>query len=166
MKPTTWVAWGGLVTAAVTAIAVAWQTYETRNHFRLTVMPMVLPHVSHGHLDEQWGIFLRNVGTGPAHVDYEAVTLDGQSTDMKEIVAAMIREGVLLPKPGLVSYMGLKQGSSLGAGDTKALLAVHPDAVPPSVSEQFGVFIHRRIDIRLEVCSVYKDCESVSTKEG
>ena len=120
MKPSTWVAWGGLVTAAITAVTVAWQAYETRNHYRLTATPMVLPRVTHGHLDEQWGIFLRNVGTGPAHLNYKAVTLDGQSTDMETIVATMIREGVLLPNPKQISYLGLKQGSSLGAGDTKA----------------------------------------------
>ena len=110
MKPSTWVAWGGLVTAAITAVAVAWQAYETRNHYRLTATPIVLPLVTHGHLDEQWGIFLRNVGTGPAHLNYKAVTLDGQSTDMETIVATMIREGVLLAIPKQISYLGFEAG--------------------------------------------------------
>ncbi len=165
LKPNAWIAWGGLVVATIAAGVAAWQGYETRKHYRLTATPMVLPHVTDDPLEETWGIFLRNVGTGPAKIDYEAVTLDEKLTDMKTIVARMIEEGALSPEAN-GSYLGLKDGSYLGVGDTKSILKVSPQSVKPSALEDFRDFIHRRIDIHIDACSVYEECQLVSTKEG
>ena len=165
LKPSACIAWGGLVVAAIAALVAAWQGYETRNYYRLTATPMVLPHVTDNPLEEMGGIFLRNVGTGPAQIDYEAVTLDGQPTDMETIVARMIQEGALPPK-AKVSYLGLKQGSYLGVGDTKSILKVSLESLGPSALQKFGDFIHQRIDIHIDACSVYQECKPVRTKEG
>ena len=165
VKPNGWIAWGGLGVATIVALVTIWQGFETARYYRLTATPMVLPHVTDGPLEETWGIFLRNVGTGPAQIDYEAVTLDGQPTDMETIVARMIEEGAL-PSKAKGSYLGLKQGSYLGVGDTKSILKVSLESLEPSALEKFRDFIHRRIDIHLDACSVYKECARVRTKEG
>ena len=173
--PNAWVAWGGLIVAVIAVLISAWQTYETRKHYghtanetrkhyRYMATPLVLSYVTDDPLEKTWGIFLRNVGVGPAKINYKAVMLDGKPTDMKTIVAWMIQEGALPPKPN-GSYLGLKQGSYLGVGDTKGLLKVSPESLEPSALEKFRAFIHQRIDIRLDACSVYEECEPISTKE-
>lgn len=156
------IAWAGLGVAFIAILIAAYTARETRQHNRYLATPFVLPYVTNAPEDETWGIFLRNVGVGPAKINYRAVLLDGKPIDMKTLIRHMGQEGALSPETA--SYQGLKQGSYLGVGETKLLLTV-PRGSPPNV-EKFGAFIHQRIDIRLDACSVYDECKPINTKES
>ena len=141
------------------------QGEETEAHYRKIVTPMVLPQVSDDDTDETWGMFLRNVGIGPAEINYQGVVLDGQLVEMSDAVNQMRVEGALGQDPK-GSSLGLRNGSSLGVGDTKRLLQIDPTSLGEDAKAKFRQFIHDRIDIRFQWCSVYDECEDGRTQEG
>ena len=126
---------------------------------------MVLPDVSDNDVDETWGIFLKNEGIGPAVINYQGVMLDGREAEMPDIVSKMREEGALGPD-SRGGFAGLRNGTYLGVGKRKMLLQVDPRSLDTAARTKFREFIHQRIDVRFESCSVYDECEDGRTKEA
>ena len=164
-KPGTIIALCALVVSIVTAWSLVVQGIESRNHYQKTVTPMVLADVSSNPVDGTWGIFLKNEGIGPAVINYESVTVDGQTSDWPTVLSKMRAEGALGAQTK-VGYAGLRSGSYLGAGQRKMILEVDPMSLDASARTKLHDFIHERIDVRFEWCSVYDECEDGCTKEA
>ncbi len=162
MKLKNLIAWAGLVVSIVTAAALVWTSIETREHHRLTATPWVLPVITSDTGREMLGILLMNEGSGPAKINYKSVELDGQTSDMESVVKKMQEEGLIVGNtpPG---YIDLSFGSYLGVGRQKVILRVEPETVNPPLFERFDEFLHERLDVRYEVCSVYEECEPACT---
>ena len=119
----------GLFLSIVTAVALIWNVREAREHYRRIVKPMVLADVTTGKLNEGWGIFLKNEGTGPAVINYNAVTLDGRRISILDVVPQMIKEGIVSPDSNF-SVLDLNaMGSYLKDGAKKTILVFDPKAV-------------------------------------
>ena len=125
---------------------------------------MVLPEVTSSPLREKWGIFLKNVGTGPAEINYKSVMLDGRVSNMLAVFIKMKEEGVLAQKPN-VGIDTLQSGTYLGVDGSTAILEVDPESVIDTALQQFIDFLRRRINIRYEACSVYEECEEGCTAD-
>ena len=122
---------------------------------------MVLPDVTTGKLDEGWGIFLKNEGVGPAEINYNAVTLDGRRISILDVVPQMIKEGIVSPDSNF-SVLDLNAGgSSLKEGAKKTILVIDPKSVVQFA--KFDAFIHCRINICYQSCSLYDECEDSCT---
>lgn len=151
-----------LVISIITAIALIWSSYGTREHYRLVVKPMVLPDVISSSLDKKLGIYLKNEGAGPAKINFRGVVLDGRSSSILAVISQMKKEGVLIP-PYKGARLNLSRGSYLREGGKKLILAFDPKSVEKSALNKFDRFVHHRIEIHYESCSVYKKCEPSCT---
>ena len=162
---TVFIALASLAVSVITASTVIEQGRETREHYRKTVTPLVLPHVTTNPVDETWGIFLDNEGIGPARIDFRTVTLDGKVVTLPDIVTRMSEEGVIGPgtKWALAS---LEHGSFLRVGGRKMILEVDPKSLDTPAQEAFRGFVRDRIDVRYEWCSLYEGCQEGCTKLG
>ena len=146
-----------LFVAVVTVGALIWNGCEARVHYRQIVTPLVLAQVTSSPLDGKLGIFLRNEGIGPAEINYLSATLDGHPMSLEKISLQMIKEGVVFPEGSNILWSSLSR-SYLKEGAEISILAFTPKAVVPSAQEEFDAFIHHRIDIRYQWCSVYDKC--------
>ena len=169
MQKEIWPIAGSLAGAIIVAVTVWYNGSETRRraeeHDKLMATPTVLPIVSDGALDERWGIYLRNEGDARAEINYRAVKLDNKLSDMATIVQQMRKEG-LLRLDAKVEYLDLKSGSLLGRGGVKAILEGNTKGVKETEKKKFNKFIHQRIEIRFEACSMYQECVVGCTKSG
>lgn len=147
-----------LLVAVVTAVALIWNGYISREHYRRIVKPMVIPHITSSPLDEKWGIFLKNEGSGPATVSYDSVTLDGRTSSIPNVLSQMKNEGVVSPTPN-VSMLDLNLKSYFKEGTKNTILAFDPESVEPSALKKFHDFVHCRINVCYQWCSVYDECE-------
>ena len=154
-----------LAVSIITAWTIIKHGAETETHYKKIVTPMVLADVSTSPVDDTWGIFLKNEGIGPAVINYGRVLLDGEITDMQNVVTKMSEEGAL-GTGKKAGFNNLRSGSYIGAGMRKAILSVSPESLDTQSSTKFRKFVRDRIDIHFEWCSVYEECKKGCTKEG
>ena len=159
------IAYTGLIVSVITAVALIYNSWETREHNRRIVTPMVLANISSSSLNEELGIYLKNEGIGPAQINYKEVLLDGRSSSLPEVISQMTKEGLFMPDSE-GSYMNLGHASYLGQGSKIGILVFAPKSVQKSAFQEFDRFIHRRINIRYEWCSVYDECRDECTAIG
>ena len=118
-----------LLVAIVTAYALIWSGYETREHYRKIVRPMVIPYVTSSSLDGRPGIFLKNEGLGSAKINFKRVTLDGDTVSILSVIPQMVAEGIVVSR-GKGFVMDLDAGGSyLREGGEKAILVMDSDSV-------------------------------------
>ena len=161
-----WTSRAGLVVAVLTALILVWEGWENRSHNRLSATQMVLPDVSSSRTSLPLGIYLKNEGLGPATVDFKGVTLDGRPVGSLHVVVEQMKHEEVF-KPGHDPGVGsLKQGTYIGVGSRKTLLAIAPDSVNAGAWPKLRGFLQRRIVVHYEACSVYGECDSGNTADA
>ncbi|MXZ47696.1 MAG: hypothetical protein F4Z13_00360 [Candidatus Dadabacteria bacterium] len=149
-----------VIVSIVTAGALIWNGYENRKHYKLIVSPMVDTYISSNLLDDDSGIFIVNKGIGPAKINFKKIFLDGQASTPEKIMQQMIEEGIIYS--GTSSSLTF-QTFSLKEGTKQGILRFSYKSVKPSAQRRFRDFIHCRLDLHYEWCSVYGDCTDEKT---
>ena len=149
-----------LLVAIITACALIWNGHLTRKHYELIVKPMVLAEVTSSPLNGKLGIYLKNEGAGPAEINYKSVTLDGHTVSIFDAASQMLKEGIISSDSG-VSVRDLNTGSYLKEGAEKSILVIDPKSVVQAA--KFDDFIHCRINISYQWCSLYDECVDSDT---
>ena len=148
------------IVSIVTAVALIWNGYENRKHYKLIVSPMVDTYISSNLLDGNSGIFIMNEGTGPAKIKFKRIFLDGQASTHEKIMQQMMEEGIIYSE---TSSSLTFQTFSLKEGTKQGILRFSYESVKPSARRRFRDFIHCRVDLHYEWCSVYGDCTDEKT---
>lgn len=165
MKNETKIAYASITISMLTAITLIWTGWETRNHYRLIVAPLVVAEFNASPLENEWGLYLKNEGVGPAVINPKGVFVDGKRSSTKEALQQMIKDKIL-KQGGNYAYAPLENGSYLSEGGRKPLITFHPESVQKNTGGKFEQFIDCRIDIHYEWCSIYGECHDERTADG
>lgn len=152
------------VISVITALVLVWNGIETRSHYRKIIAPQVMPYITVSPSETEWGIFLRNHGSGPATITLEEMFIDGEVTDPIEVVKQAVQEQIVTWKEELRPVRRLMgEKLFLKEGGESRILVFHPDTVPLGMYRKFEQFVHDRVDVKYTWCSVYNECQSACT---
>ena len=137
------------------ALAISlWQGWALVEHNRLSVRPHV---VSTPHLEgpgARNGLYIVNLGLGPALLGSASISVDGTaydlSTDFWE--DALVAIGI---EPGCFSRSWLPVGAAILVDQEIALLAMQDVSVPLCLHESLKLLTEHRIEVALEFGSLY-----------
>lgn len=149
-----------VIVSIVAAVALVWNGCENRKHYKLIVSPMVDTYISSNLLNDNSGIFIENKGIGPAKINFKRIFLDGQASTPEKVMQQMMEEGIIYSETS--SFLTF-QTFSLKEGTKQGILRFSYESVKPSARRRFRDFIHCRVDLHYEWCSVYGDCTDEKT---
>ena len=132
MSPTMIVSWAAVAIAAVALGFSIWQGIEQRRHNRLSVKPTLAYYVTSGEPDGRAaGVYITNVGAGPAFPVRTRVVFDGAPLRPHPFgpfgaLGSILADGSsdLLPGPAIQSSCS-SDLSALRPGDAVPLMVVH-----------------------------------------
>jgi hypothetical protein len=134
-----------------------WSAAETRNHNKLTAKPIVAFFREGGGLHSDLGISILNNGTGLAIIKEIRIFLDGEQMKDWESVTERTRK-IFHTTPANRMYLN---GLFLRGGDNLALYYIGKNDVADI--DEFKKLIFERVLVVSKVCSVYEECEYVTS---
>ncbi len=165
-----WASWCALLVSVVTAFVLIWQGWETRSFYRKSLVPLVNPFITDSTLKEELGIFLQNNGGGPGFVTINETLLDNEAISLKEVIDQMQSDGVIEQTSKNKAVRRAKNETfAMHAGRVVPLMVfptsiVKVDSYDDAV--KFQSLIHKRINIKFTVCSVYGECVQLCTAQN
>lgn len=162
MPPPHWTSFSALAISVITAIGLILQIYETKIFYKQSLAPLVFPYVTDSTHEQQIGIFLKNHGGGPGIVTIKRILFDGKRKSLRNIVVAALRRE-LIEEDAHTTPLARKPGETFAMenGRTVSLLSFPTSIVDTSnlsKRREFQQFIHQRINIEYEWCSIYGEC--------
>ncbi len=162
-----------VIIAAIAVLLSLWQIWATRRHNRLSVTPQLVHVINAEDTDEEWGMFLRNTGVGPAKIKKILIVVDGKeySTDSSEDLELAIdliskklerRHAEINPRTDFnqifptTSFSRFSNNLLLPAGEYQTLFSVKSSS--PTVDEKRAfISVLDEIGVTSEYESLYGD---------
>ncbi len=143
------------------ALAISlWQGLALIEHNRLSVRPHVISTPYLEGPGARNGLYIANLGLGPALLDSATISFDGTAYDLRtdfweEALAAI---GI---EPGCFARSWLPMGAAILVDQEIALLAMQDGSVPLCLHESLKLLTEHRIVVALEFGSLYGEQLSV-----
>jgi hypothetical protein len=147
------------VVVALMALGVSiWQGVLTRQHNRLTVLPVLFAYADFTLGTEESGLFLANRGGGPAILNSSMVSLKGKKAQhmTHDGWQAVLRDGGMSLKAATISWR-FEPGAVVDAHDPILLLRLDKGGTVDELKE-LKQFVQKDLRVELCYCSLYDEC--------
>jgi hypothetical protein len=156
------VAYGAAVVALAALGVSVWQGILTRDHNRLSVLPVLFAYSDFTLGAEGSGLFIANRGGGPAILNSSTVSLEGKKPQnmTDEGWQAIMRDSGMSLKAGTISWR-FEPGAVIDAHDPILVLRLDNGE---TVDELSALKQFVEADLRLELCycSLYRECRRMT----
>ena len=175
------VPYAALILSVVTVTALIWQGWESRKHFRKSVVPTINTYTTNLPQDPVWGLFLQNQGLGPAKIRLQRLMrcdTDHKAEDMTRVkvcdleispdeVAEDARKfGFIRSEKAMIRRM-MGEEFYLEAGAKTPILAFDRSNIVRKPNEEeiryFGFLTNEAISLEYRWCSIYDECIEACT---
>ena len=152
-----------LVPLSISVVAIGlsiWSAYATRVHNRVTVRPFAtVTRALAGPESERAGFSISNDGFGVATVRNLVVYFDGKPIENWEPVMQVVRN---LQVPAVTSrWRLLPSVAAIRPGEPTYLYTVESKQLLDETKDRLNDLITKRIDLFVEVCSAYEECQLI-----
>lgn len=141
-----------LFVAVLSLTVSVWSAYQTRTHNRLSVRPLLSVYAVAGYTDENVGIFIENVGPGPAILGNLQIWFKNSKSSWTEISTS---NSNIFQDISNIGQADKLEGVALKSGSKDYLYST-----PLSNVRDLGQFekLIDNVGLAIRYCSIYDEC--------
>ena len=156
-----------LAISILTALVLILHGYETKRFYRNSLLPLVWPFVTDSKSEDNVGIFLINHGAGSGFVTIHEYFLDGQKSTPESIVHEMEKRCFIEQTDDHTAVRRMPGETFPMAGGRRVNVLTFPNSIVhvygAERQKEFQEFIHDKINVKYQWCSIYGECFSHCT---